>query len=84
MLSTLLVKPLLFVKLSYDMIFKGAHEQLAQTAGAYPGFRSIKQVVVFLLSTGCYPLAGSPSVIFGRYLIVHPSGERLWSKVTPQ
>ena len=66
------------------MIFKGAHELLAQMAGSYPGFRSIKQVIAFLLSTGCYPLAGLPSVIFGRYLIAHPSGERLWSKVTLQ
>lgn len=66
------------------MIGKGANEPLAQTAGGYRGFRSIKHVVVFLLSTGCRPLTGLPSVIFCRYPVVHPSGERLWSKVTPQ
>lgn len=40
------------------MIGKGVQELLALAAGAYTGFRGIKHVVVFLLSTGYHPLTG--------------------------
>ena len=46
------------IELLLLMICKGAQELLALAAGAYTGFRGIKHVVVFLLSTGYHPLTG--------------------------
>ncbi len=54
-----------------------ATSQAAHTAGAYPGFRSIKRLGIFLLPPewDASPLQGSPPALFRRYPFIHLGGE---------
>ncbi len=59
--------------------------QAAHTVGAYPGFRSIKRLGIFLLPPECdaSPLQGSPPALCRRYPFIHLGGERHYeSKVS--
>ena len=64
---------------------KSASSLVAYTAGAYPGFRSIKQLGVFLLPPGwdAGPSQGYPPALFLRYPFIHLGGEKHYeSKVS--
>ena len=52
--------------------------QVAHQAGAYPGFRSMKRLGVFLLSPGwdASPSQGYPQHQIRRYPFIHLGGER--------
>ncbi len=55
-----------------------ATSQVARTAGAYPSFRSIKQLGIFLLPPewDASPLQGTPPALCRRYPFIHLGGER--------
>ncbi len=55
-----------------------ATSQAAHTDGAYPGFRSIKRLGIFLLPPewDASPLQGSPPALCRRYPFIHLGGER--------
>ena len=57
---------------------KGAQEPKAQTAGAYPGFISMKHLGVLLLPPGqdASPLQGYPPVVCHWYPFIHLGKER--------
>ena len=57
---------------------KGAHEPKAQTAGAYPGFISMKELGVLLLPPGqdAGPSQGYPPAVCRRYPFIHLGEER--------
>ena len=51
---------------------------VAHTTGAYPGFRSIKRLGVFLLPPGwdASPSQGYPPTLFRWYPFIHLGGEK--------
>ena len=57
---------------------KCAYEPVAHQAGAYPGFRSMKRLGVFLLPPGwdASPSQGYPQHLVRRYPFIHLDGER--------
>ena len=58
---------------------------MAHQAGAYPGFRSMKRLGVFLLPAGwdASPSQGYPQQLIRRYPFIHLGGERHYeSKVS--
>ncbi len=69
-----------------NTVLKGeATGQAAHTAGAYPGFRGIKRLGIFLLPPewDASPLQGSPPALCRRYPFLHLGGERHYeSKVS--
>ena len=52
--------------------------RVAHQAGAYPGFRSMKRLGIFLHPLGwdASPSQGYPQYYIRRYLFIHLSGER--------
>ena len=63
---------------SYKGKGKGGHETKAQTAGAYPGFISMKRLEVLLLPPGrdASPSQGYPPTVWRRYAFIHLGEER--------
>ena len=55
-----------------------ASSQVAHTAGAYPGFGSIKRLGKFVLPPGwdASPLQGFPPAVFRHYPFIHLGKER--------